>query len=195
VNRALRFTLLGLAVVVVATACGDSKKPKTLEEWASSLCSAFAEYRTAMETASERVSRLHPLPSEAVSAIDAEFFRAKEVTAQLVDDLNALELPDTERYASAKKLRDAALEGLQRDFPKNEQALVEQVAKLRQNPTAAGVGRILEGLSFFLVGQAIAADSVGEVAPLLISDELRQAFADSAKCDRFTESWVTRRAP
>jgi hypothetical protein len=46
VNRALRSTLLGLAVVVVATGCSGEQKQLTLQQWASSVCATFDTYLT-----------------------------------------------------------------------------------------------------------------------------------------------------
>jgi hypothetical protein len=123
-NRA-RLSLIGLVVTLatmgVAVGCGDSSsKQPTLTEWASSVCARLAPYEQAMEARSVRVSHLQPPLNRAASALYAEFIGAKRLTMQLVADLKALDLPDTESKTAAKKFREVVIDWLERDVPNSE---------------------------------------------------------------------------
>jgi hypothetical protein len=93
-NRALRFTLLGLAVVVVAAGCGSRTSPEA--EWAENVCAAVLPYAKEMKDAYSTVRRERARSgTEARAAVSRSLTKARGLTNDVVLKLKAIPAPAT----------------------------------------------------------------------------------------------------
>ena len=147
---------LAALLVVVATGCGKSASPE--EKWASSVCTAFGDWKDQVQKSGDAIAAQIRSPRQGMlTAIQSEAQSAIDATDKLVSDLKSLPPLNTDEGTKAKQELDALATQV-------ESTVNEAKATVSNLPASAGVTEIAKALSSLapqfasLANQASSAD-------------------------------------
>ena len=173
--RTRRWLVLGLLAVSLATGCGgdDGGSGSSATEWADGLCSSITTWTASITSTGESL-RGGELSEDALrSAVDD----LESSTNDFLDDLRALEAPDTESGDQAKE----SLDELSDDVEDNVETMKSAVDDV------SGVSELVEAATavsgaLSLMGEQLSA-TFSELEQLDPGGELEQAFSEADSCD------------
>lgn len=160
--------------MALAAGCGGEGESAS-EAWAGDVCSAAADWRTALDEAAAAFSNPEELSAESVrAAVDDGL----EATATFVEELRAAGPPETEAGAEAGAVVESLSDGLEADVEELRAALGDESGSLSELlQQASGVA-------------ALAAEMVQEVESSLLqleelepAQELADAIEANEDCD------------
>jgi chorismate synthase len=169
---------LSAILAVVAAGCGGSSPE---EEWAGSVCSDVADWKSQVQKASDDVSsQLQSPQAGTLAAIDADVRSAVNATEQLGTNLKATNPPDTDAGKQAKQEVDDLSTQLDATVTKSKQTVdnVPQGAGLTETVKA------LAPLASSLSSLAVAASSTLSAVKSTAS-EIKDGFEDADSCKQF----------
>ena len=174
---------LFLGVIVLAAAgCGSSDGSDSSEDtsvsateaWANDLCGALVTWTDAIRATGDTIRDTSAL---SVDSFNDAIATAEEATNTLVDEIRALEPPETESGTKAKEAIDEAANALSTDVDELQAALDEAgsslTALLRQ---ASTIARTLSSMS------TTVSKLFGTFSEIDAGGELERAFQDADEC-------------
>jgi hypothetical protein len=178
--KALVTTLvLSAALASVAAGCGGGKSAE--EEWAGSVCTDVATWKSQVETATSNITKALQSPGSGTrSTISAEVQSAVNATRQLATNLKGHKPPNTDEGNKAKQQIDSLTTNLQSTAAKAKQT-VQSV------PAGASASQALHALSSLATELQSLAQQVSSTLSSIetSSSKLKEGFDKAASCKQF----------
>lgn len=168
---------LAAAVVVTAAGCGGDETLSAEEEWAGGVCSTIATWHTDISTVTQDAVDALKTPATARQDLESAFDEGLAATQELVDDLEALDPPDTPEGAEAKEQLDAFLATVQTMSEDGKTALADL-------PDASSLSEALTTLSGLGTQLQTAVTQAQDLLTTLkgIGGDLKTAFESADAC-------------
>lgn len=165
------------ALVLVAAGCGGGE-PSAEEEWAQSVCTSVAGWKTELEQIANNVTQQLQSPATAsADAVRDGIENGVEATEDLVGELKALGPPDTESGAQAKQeLTDLADE--------LEKTVDQAKAAVGQLPDDANLSDVVGAITGIVGGlQALAQEAQSTLDSIeQVSGDFKEGFENADAC-------------
>jgi chorismate synthase len=178
VGRFAAAVALSAVLAAVAAGCGGSSPE---EEWAGSVCSDVADWKSEVQKASDDVkTQLQSPQAGTLGAINTDVKSAVDATQQLATDLKATKAPDTEAGTQAKQQIDSLVSQLDATVTKAKQTVdsVPQGAGLVE--TAQKLAPLASDLSSLLASASNTLSSVQASA-----SAIKDGFDSADSCKQF----------
>jgi hypothetical protein len=172
--RRLAFAAVPLsALALLAAGCGGSKSDtSSADKWASSVCTAFATWKTSLTNAVDSVKGGVPTKASIQSAAGD----AKTATNKLVTDLKGLGKPNTDAGAKAQSELNNLADELQKDMTTIENALNSSSPLTALSTAATSLQSMLDQVRSTYT-------QLQQVDP---KGELKKAFQNASSCKSLT---------
>jgi hypothetical protein len=181
VRRFAAAVVLSAVLGIVVAGCGGSSPE---EEWAGSVCSDVADWKSEIQQNSDNItSQLQSPKAGTLAAIDAEIQKAVDATQQLATDLRSTNPPDTDAGKQATQQLTALATQLDTTVRTAKQS-VQSV------PKDAGLSEKAQKLAPLVPAvSSLAVSASSTLAAIQArSDELKKGFDQADSCKQFRNS-------